>query len=91
MKDKVDKNICNKSISLLDCIEAEKVKFSFEEFSDINLIRIKDSNYIIKNNSEIKINYIFPFINDNNWFIDEVSLTFKIIFLFQPKLNLIQV
>ena len=71
MKDKVDKNICNKSISLLDCIEAEKVKFSFEESSDINLIRIKDSNYIIKNNSEIKINYIFPFINDNNWFIDD--------------------
>ena len=72
LKDKVDKNICNKkSVSLLNCVEAEKVKFSLKESGDINLIRIKDSNYIIKNNSEIKINYIFPFINDNNWYIDD--------------------
>ncbi len=71
LEDKVDKNICNKSVSLLNCVEAEKVKFSLKESGDINLIRVKDSNYIIKNNSEIKINYIFPFINDNNWYIDD--------------------
>lgn len=71
LEDKIEKNICNKSVSLLDCVESEKVKFSLKESGDISLIRVKDSNYIIKNNSEIKINYIFPFINDNNWYIDD--------------------
>ena len=65
-----EKNTCNKLVSLLDCVESKKNKFSFREFSDINLIRVNDSRYVIKNNSEIKINYIFPFINDNNWYIN---------------------
>ena len=63
-------NTCKMSISLLDCIESKKINFHPLEPEKMNLIRVKDSSYVIHNNTENKANYIFPFFNDKNWYLD---------------------
>jgi hypothetical protein len=63
------KKTCELSEALFNCIELLKNNFDLINSNNINLIRIEDSNYIVKNNSNNKINYVFPFFNDKNWYI----------------------
>ena len=67
----INKNrMCKFNDTLLNCIELSKSDFDLINSKDVSLIRIKDSNYIVKNNSSSKINYVFPFLNDKNWYIN---------------------
>ena len=63
-------NTCKMSISLLECIKSKKINFYPIESEKMNLIRVKDSSYVIHNHTENKVNYIFPFFNDKNWYLD---------------------
>jgi hypothetical protein len=63
-------NICKLNDTLLNCIELSKDSFDLINSKHVKLIRFRDSNYNIENNSSSKINYVFPFLNDKNWHID---------------------
>jgi hypothetical protein len=70
LRNVITKKTCELSDALLNCIELLKNNFDLINSNNINLFRIEDSNYIVKNNSNNKINYVFPFFNDKNWHID---------------------